>query len=682
MTATRSTMGYKPSLDGLRAVAVIAVIFYHAGFGWMHGGFFGVEVFFVVSGFLITTLLIEEREQDGRIHLGHFWVRRWRRLLPALFTMLIAVSMWAALWGSHEQHSQMRRDLPWAIFYMANWGQIKGDVPYFAESAPLLRHVWSLAVEEQWYVVWPLVFVLVAGYFAKRRRSPAPAIALTAGLVMLITAVAALVGDFDAKVNMLYLSTLTRCSGLLLGAAAAFVWRPWRRGRAAEGVPLPRLDLAGSAAIGVLGVAFMVGRVTDRITYLVTLPAVSIASVVLVMVAVHPRSAVWRRTLSWRPLVEIGKRSYGLYLWSWPISRICSADVGSVSRFALAMLISIPVNEVSYRFVEVPVRRGALGEWWRSTPKHLRSRNVLAWTVVAAFVVLPLAQFYRTRAQTFDLAVDETADLTVDLDAVLGSEPTDAPDVLPANQPSAAEPAGLDPVAVESTSSTVAKESKRPRRIVIVGDSQAHSFYVNLPKGLGSRFKFSHGAQTGCSVYDTGVGVSGNGSTRRFTTCKGWEGRWAAAARKNKAQIALVMIGAWDVLDVRLDKSVVRFGSKEFDDRFVEGLRRGVQALTEVGARVVLLEIACMRPVEAKGVPLIPERGDDGRVAHLNKLMRGVAGNDPDHVTFMAGPTEWCANDKISTRLGYRWDGVHLYKPGAKLLIQTIAKPLLDIPLT
>lgn len=679
----RASMGYQPSLDGLRAVAVIGVILYHAGFGWMHGGFLGVEVFFVVSGFLITTLLIEERERAGRVHLGNFWMRRWRRLLPALFTMLVAVSLWAALWGSTEQHSQMRRDLPWSIFYLANWGQISGDVPYFASSAPLLRHLWSLAVEEQWYVIWPLVFVGLATVFARRRSSPAPLLVTVAGVVMVGTAVAAVVGEFDSKVNFLYLSTLTRCSGLLLGAAAAFVWRPWRRSHGVTGDPLPRLDLVGSVAIGVVGASFVLGRVTDRTTYVLTLPAVSVASLVVVLVAVHPRSAVWRQALSWRPLVEVGKRSYGLYLWSWPISRICGADGGSGWRFVLAMIVTIPVNELSYRVVEVPVRRGALGRWWATTPAPQRSRTVLASSVVAAVVLLPLGQFYRTRAATFDLAVDETNDLSVDLDAILGPDGADPGAAAGGADPPNGSVAGQRAADfVDTTTTTTAPVSRKARRVVIVGDSQAHSFFVNLPKGLGSKFKFSHGAQSGCSVYDSGVGVSSNGSTRRFVTCKGWDKAWAAAARKNRAQLAVVMIGAWDVMDVRTPDGVIRFGTKQFDSRFVDGLRQGVSALTGAGAKVVLLEIACMRPVEAKGVPLIPERGDDERVARLNRLMRDVAESDPEHVTFMPGPKEWCANPAISKSVGYRWDGVHLYKPGAKLLIQTIAKPLLAVPLS
>ena len=135
-------MGYQPSLDGVRAMSVIAVIFYHAGFSWMSGGFFGVEVFFVVSGFLITSLLIEERDRVGRVDLWQFWVRRWRRLLPALFTMLLVIGVWAVFWGSVEQHTQLRRDYPWGILYLANWGQIFSETAYFSGTPSLFRHLW------------------------------------------------------------------------------------------------------------------------------------------------------------------------------------------------------------------------------------------------------------------------------------------------------------------------------------------------------------------------------------------------------------------------------------------------------------------------------------------------------------------------------------------------------------
>ena len=162
-------MGYQPGLDGLRAISVIAVIFYHAGFDWMHGGFLGVEVFFVVSGFLITSLLLEERERTGGVALRQFWLRRARRLLPALFAVLIAIGAWIALFGTAQQQSDMHRDFLPGLFYVANWGQIFGGAQYFGNFSPL-RHLWSLAVEEQWYLFWPPIFVLLTRRNKRERR--------------------------------------------------------------------------------------------------------------------------------------------------------------------------------------------------------------------------------------------------------------------------------------------------------------------------------------------------------------------------------------------------------------------------------------------------------------------------------------------------------------------------------
>ena len=240
-------MGYQPGLDGLRAVSVIAVIFYHAGFGWMPGGFLGVEVFFVVSGFLITSLLIEERDTSGGIRLRQFWLRRARRLLPALFSVLIAIGVWVALFGTAQQQSDLHRDYLPGIFYFANWGQIFGGAQYFGNFSPL-RHLWSLAVEEQWYLLWPLAFVLLTRR-NKRTADVGRSILVAAVVVMAITwwlaAPSALTSD---RTNFLYLSTLTRSSGLLLGAGAAFLWRPWRARSTAPGRIGVVLNVAGLAS--------------------------------------------------------------------------------------------------------------------------------------------------------------------------------------------------------------------------------------------------------------------------------------------------------------------------------------------------------------------------------------------------------------------------------------------------
>ncbi|MFM2077969.1 MAG: hypothetical protein RJA49_1859, partial [Actinomycetota bacterium] len=376
--SARPSMGYQPSLDGVRAMSVIAVILYHAGFHWMSGGFFGVEVFFVVSGFLITSLLIEERDRVHRVDLGQFWLRRWRRLLPALFMMLAVIGVWAVFWGGAEQHTQMRRDYPWGILYLANWGQIFSQVAYFSGTPTLFRHLWSLAVEEQWYLIWPLVFIAIAKKPALDRRR-GRALVMVSASVMVGTAVCYLAGwptkffnPFTMRmqavdpVNFVYLSTFTRSSGLLLGAAMAFLWRPWRVSDAPRRQASRSLDLVAVGAVVLLVAAFATGHVAKGATYVWMLPLVTLSSAALVAVVVHPWAGGARAVFGSKPMVEIGKRSYGLYLWTWPISRICNAYTGSWSRFVLAMVIAVPVSEACYRWVETPIRRGALGRWWKS----------------------------------------------------------------------------------------------------------------------------------------------------------------------------------------------------------------------------------------------------------------------------------------------------------------------------
>jgi peptidoglycan/LPS O-acetylase OafA/YrhL len=653
-------MGWQPSLDGVRAVSVIAVMLYHAGFSWFRGGFFGVEVFFVVSGFLITSLMIEERERAGVVSLRMFWLRRFRRLLPALLTMLVAVASWAALFGTAEQHWQMRRDIPWGLSYLANWGQISSDTAYFAGSPTLLRHLWSLAVEEQWYVLWPLAFLLLSRRFA-RDTAAAAAIGRLAMVVMLATAAA----SFWGHTNFLYLSTLTRSSGLLLGAALAYVWRPWRLGHLPSGRALQNLDRIATGAVVVLAVAVIVGRVESQLTYVVLMPLVTASSAALVAVVVHPGAGWARWFFSSRPLVVVGQRSYGLYLWSWPISLLCGAAQGSLARFALAMAITVPVSEACYRFIEKPVRQGALGAWWRSV-RDERWRLVAACAVLSVSVLgFSLVAFYR-QAPPFDRAVGGRDAGAFDTSVIAQVQP------VPANT------AELPPIGAPVT--TVPD----PRlRLVIVGDSQAHALAVNLPDGSDEAFNVTNGAVEGCGVHTSGVAVSSReGFSAPYSVCADVAGRWAAAAKKADAQVALVVLGAWDVFDIDDNGERIAFGTPAGDQRFLADLQLGIDALKSEGVHVALLEVPCMRPVSAEGaaVPPLPERGDDGRVGHLNDLLRRAAANDPANVTFVAGPPQWCNDPAISSSLEYRWDGVHVYKPGAKLIIETVAATLLALP--
>ena len=515
--ASRRRFGYEPGLDGLRALSVVAVICYHAGFAWMHGGWIGVEVFFVVSGFLITSLLLDEHEASFHTDLGRFWLRRARRLLPALAVVLAAVAVVTLAVGSAEQRGGVRRDLPWALGYLGNWGQIVGDVPYYAGDPPLLRHLWSLAIEEQFYLLWPLAFVALM-----RSRLSTVAIARLLGAI----AVALMVWTFwlhagGGEVNFMYLSTPTRATGLLLGAAAAFVWRPWRvhpsvrRHRSAGGADADQrtLDWVGGVALGALGCIAGVATLTDGYVYQWLLPLVTVLALVVVLVVVHPAATGMRTILGWAPLVAVGRRSYGLYLWHWPVFVLLDATNGDARRVTIALAVTAVASELTYRYVELPVRRGAFGDWWR-TAGEARGRPVL------------LAVVGRRRRRW------------------------------PATSPSTRTTA---PRAVPMSSSWRRRHRPPrsplpptlPRRIAIVGDSQAHSLAVNLPDGIESTFTVTDGSLDGCSVYDAGRVHSARASfDNSFAICAGWPAKWAAAVEQADAEVALVVLGAWDVFDL------------------------------------------------------------------------------------------------------------------------------------
>ena len=670
-------MGYQVGLDGLRAVSVAGVLLYHAGFDWLHGGFLGVEVFFVVSGYLITSLLLEEWGASGAVSLGRFWKRRWRRLLPVLVVMLVAVCTWAALWGSDEQRVQLRRDVPWAVFYGANWGQIVGDVPYFSPSPPLLRHVWSLAVEEQWYVVWPLVFVGLTSWLVARRGWPVAKVgawvALAALAVILFTAGATWLGEWDeGRQNFVYLSTVTRSSGLLAGAALAMVWRPWQVRTRPWGAQRAVLDVLGFAAVAVIVVAMLRSDLTEQITYRWWLPLVTLASTAAVAATVHPWATGVRAVLSWEPLAALGRRSYGVYVWSWPISRIAGAYEGSVARFGVAMAVTAAVSELSYRWVENPIRRGRWRPWLLALPRPERVRVLSAAGLGTLVLLGSLGVYYRDQPETFDAAADRTGN-TADFDAGLaGLDPTEGTLGDPGNEP-AGDPAVAPVTTVPGRpTTTVFRDTPGPPRLVVVGDSIADSLVVNAPPGFAKVFRLVNGAARGCSVFSDGYAVTPTGRNS-FARCKNWERIWTAPVKRYRAKMALMVTGAWDVLDQRVGSKTLVFGTPEHDARLLAGYQRAVDALAEAGARTAVMEVMCMRPRK-----FWPERGEDWRVAHLNQVLRTLVERNPKRTVLIAAPPVFCADPDAPTRLRYRSDGVHFWRAGATIVYQAAAKPLIE----
>jgi SGNH domain (fused to AT3 domains) len=354
----------------------------------------------------------------------------------------------------------------------------------------------------------------------------------------------------------------------------------------------------------------------------------------------------------------------------------------------VALVVSVVVAEASYRYVETPIRHGALGRWFVAARTHDWRVVSAAGVVTLVALLVPLLLFFTSVDHydpaaggsdvAFELPVAPTDSLAEVTGSTAGTAPGDtlptAAPIVPAisapNATPAVAPAGTQPVL--------------PRHVVVVGDSMAHALAINLPAGIESTFSIADGSVEGCSVYDSGsVKSNRKGFSRSFGNCSGWATKWADAAASSHSNLALVVIGAWDVFDVDVDGQPVAFASAAGDARFLDGLQVGIDALVAAGSHVALLEVACMRPQDVKGagVPALPERGDDARVGHLNDLLRQAAAAQPASVTFVSGPTQWCADEAISSDLGYRWDGVHVYKPGANLIYETIAQSLLDIPL-
>jgi hypothetical protein len=318
-----------------------------------------------------------------------------------------------------------------------------------------------------------------------------------------------------------------------------------------------------------------------------------------------------------------------------------------------------------------------------------RSTVGATWAFALGVLVLALGGRLAT-SERVDVARDDS-EVAFDASVVTGAvtttpgAPADpASTVDPtASDPSVSDPAAVDSAPVPTQPATTTTLATLPRRLVIVGDSQAHSLAINLPDGIESTFTVTDGSVEGCGVLTDGTIRSQRTSFRRsLTDCSGFADEWAQAAASGGAEVALVVLGAWEVFDVEVDGALVPFASAQADQRILDGLQAGIDALRAQGTHVALLEIACMRPqdVEGAGVPALPERGDDARIAHLNALLLQAVERNPEGVSFVSGPTAWCNDESISSNLGYRWDGVHVYKPGAKLIMETIAPALVSIP--
>jgi peptidoglycan/LPS O-acetylase OafA/YrhL len=666
---------YAPGLDGIRALAVAAVFAYHigttSGSTVLPGGFLGVDLFFVLSGYLITSLLIVEAQEHRRISIKQFYIRRARRLLPALFALLLTVGAIGAVWLP-EQAARLRGDLLAALGYATNWWLISQNSSYFTTEGDrpnLLTHLWSLAVEEQYYLVWPLVLIV---FFLIRAPRWFMLLVVLAGVAASTRAAVVLYDPF-ADPSRVYYGTDTRALAPLLGAALAIAVQPWR-----HRTRLPRgtrhvLDALGIVALLALAAVAAVLTDSDEVLYGAGFLGIAVLGAVVVGVAGHPGTALGEM-LGVQPLKWLGERSYGIYLWHWPVCVLTrpGQDVPLTGwanaglRVGLALLLA----ETSYWLIERPIRKhGFLAPFKARSPAPTRGRRRPSRVPAFRTVFLTIAMIAGGTAVGVKLSTATQVPLAggpVDR----GPEESLGP-LTPSAKPT--------PTTSDRATQPPAPVPAFPK-VAFFGDSQGMTLIINKPADIGKYMTVVDATIEGCGVL-LGKVASRSGEKRNLSAnCRNWQPQWATNVAKHKPAIAVVMVGAWDVFDLTLDSGgTLAFQSPAWDANFTHEITRGVDTLRAAGSQVALSLLPCYRPIKASA-GFWPERGDDDRTRHVNDLLRATAAQYRDGVRTLDPPAQFCTDPAISTSTSYRWDGVHYYKKGAALYFGAVVPQLLTSP--
>ncbi len=540
MTGWGGRIRHVAALDGLRGVAVAGVLLFHGGH--LTGGYLGVDLFFVLSGFLITSLLLAEGGETGGIRLGGFWARRARRLLPALFGMLLGVGLYCLFIARPEELAQIRGDAIATVAYVANWRGVFASQDYFAllRSPSPLEHTWSLAIEEQFYLIWPLVF---AGLLAWKRTAIARSVLVTAlvGAVGSVVLMQLLYSTTNPSRD--YFGTDTRASGILIGAslaAALAIWGPVKSSRARW-----TLEAVGLAGVGVLAVTWtQLGGNSSRLYHGGFLVS-QLAAVAVIAAAVHTRPGVLSRALSWKPLCGLGLISYGVYLWHWPVDIVVNparAGITGWPLFFVQCAVTLAIALVSYHFLEMPIRRGAGSrrEWAIAVPAVLV-------TLVAVFAVL-------------QPRIDNASAIAA-----------------------AGEPPPISRAALEQTRAELAiTHGPNVPRVLLVGDSTAYHLGASEPSTPDAPIAVTNVPIFGCGLIG---GIPQD--TPRFeppSQCAIWPSTWRIAASVFQPRLIVLLPGPWDLMDRTVGNQSLRIPSAGFRSTLEARLEQGT-AIRDSGRR-------------------------------------------------------------------------------------------------
>ncbi|HEY3096531.1 MAG TPA: acyltransferase family protein [Acidimicrobiia bacterium] len=595
---------YQPALDGLRAFAVLSVFAYHLDAGWARGGFLGVDAFFVLSGFLITSLLVGEWRQNGTISFAAFWARRARRLLPALLLVLLGVAVFAALQVPAEQLDRLRGDGLATLFYGANWRFIQSGQSYFDlwSTASPLRHMWSLAIEEQFYLVWPLI-TFACLRLARGRRWLLGGVCI-AGIAASITAMATFYDASDP--SRAYYGTDSRAHLLLIGAALALILGRW--------TPRRNATRAGVNAVGLLG---GVGCLAAWIWVPDTAPWMyrggyaifGLCVAAVIMSSVQPERFALKSLLSLGPLVWIGRISYGLYLWHWPVIVFASPARTGLDGPTLAILrvaLTFAFATASFYLVEQPIRRGALRRRWAFAV------SPSAFVATGAVVVFATAG-----------AAPPPAYLQGGPNDLLTSAPTQQ---IPAPTPAPPPPAPGPEAAVSPTAP--APGIAPPRRIMLVGDSLAASLLPGLEQAATENgVDLIPASVAGCGVIG-GEPVDITGAPYKWSaSCEQSIPKYQTARLAQFRPDVVVWLSGWDRTERLLNGQRVSPRTIEGRQVFMRLIDDAATRLTSTGARLVMLTVAPAAPSDE-----YPDPPKDDSIVQMNRLIREYARQHADRV--------------------------------------------------
>ena len=535
---------YRAALDGIRAFAVIAVVLFHAGVNGAHGGFLGVDVFFTLSGYLITSLLLDEFHDSGRIRLGNFWERRARRLMPAQIVMALVVVTVAYLSSPPGFFGSLVTDALSAIFYVGNWHLVGHSTSYFATGAPpsLFTHSWSLAIEEQFYLLWPIVVWLTLRRTTKIR---------VVGIIALGGALASYALTqillASATTNRLYYGTDTHAIGILTGAfLATFFWR------LSPSETVRRwLNPLSYVALGALGITMLLARGSDTWVFRFGFVVIALASSLLIAsVNALDRHPV-TRLLSWQPLAYLGRLSYGIYLWHFPVIALVTnrlTHLHGIPLFSARLVLTGVLAVASYHLVELPLRQST---------KAFRS-----WRVFSVGVIIVAA------IVTFSAMAQRVPDYRT-------PEPV----------------ATVDPVSA-----------------LILGDS----VMLTLDNATAPWRSRNDVLSTSATVLGCGIGPSFRpifhghliyGNAKCHLRSDGsWllESIWADRIASERPDVVVVGAGRWETHDHRIGEGIQNIDDRWFQNQMMRGLNDIWNSSQAVGSSVLLLTTPCARSGETK----------------------------------------------------------------------------------